>query len=219
VLGILLAVVLSYLLGGIPTAILVGKVFRGIDIREYGSGNAGATNAFRVLGWKLALPVVVVDVLKGTAAVLLVARLASLPAGQPATWVRLACGVAAVAGHVWTPYAGFRGGKGVGTAFGAMVALLPIPLLIAAGIWLVIVLVSGYVSLGSMVSAVSVPALVYLTRFRHPEGRDPVLLWTTVLLALGVLFTHRSNIRRLLAGKENRFSTPFVKWSKAQVRS
>ncbi|MDZ7374729.1 MAG: glycerol-3-phosphate 1-O-acyltransferase PlsY, partial [candidate division KSB1 bacterium] len=156
-LRILFAAVLSYLMGGFPTAIVVGKLFRGIDIRQYGSGNAGATNAFRVLGWKLALPVVLIDVFKGVAAVLFVAPLALPSAVLPAEAVRLICGVAAVAGHVWTPYAGFRGGKGVGTGFGAMIAIAPLPTAMASIVWIWVVLLTGYVSLASMLGAASVP--------------------------------------------------------------
>ncbi len=208
---LIFAVVVSYLLGGIPTSVIVGKVFRGIDIRQHGSGNAGATNAFRVLGWKLALPVVVVDILKGTVAVLFVSALAIGAVKAPEVVIRLACGIAAIAGHIWTPFAGFRGGKGVGTGFGVMIALAPLPLLLGAVVWIVLVLFTGYVSVGSIVGAISVPIWMLLVAELRGSSPDLIVLWTTVVVALGIVFTHRSNIRRLLEGRENRFRTPFVK--------
>ena len=214
---LLLAVALSYFVGGIPTSIITGKVFRGIDIREHGSGNAGATNVFRVLGWKLALPVMLVDVLKGTFATLVISGLALGAVAIPDTGVRLACGVAAVAGHIWTPYAHFRGGKGVGTAFGVLVSLAPLPALFAALIWITIVLFTGYVSLGSITGALTVPVLLYVIPSVRGVPPDRILLVTTILLALSIVFTHRSNIRRLLSGVENRFNTPFVRARNREV--
>ncbi len=214
---LLIAIIISYLVGGIPTALVTGKVFRGIDIRQHGSGNAGATNAFRVLGWKIALPVMLVDVLKGTFATLVISKLALGSVGWPATAVELACGVAAVFGHIWTPYAGFRGGKGVGTALGVLIGLAPLAMLFAALVWLALVMFTGYVSVGSMLGAVSVPFFVALAARLQHQPLDGVTLGATVFLAVLIVFTHRSNIRRLISGTENRFNTPFVKKRQAEA--
>jgi len=217
VLRLLVAILVSYFVGGFPTALVTGKVFRGIDIRQHGSGNAGATNAFRVLGWKIALPVMIVDVLKGTFATLVISKLALGAVGWPPTAVELVCGVAAVFGHIWTPYAGFRGGKGVGTALGVMIGLAPLAMLFAAVLWLAVVMFTGYVSVGSMLGAVSVPFFVALAAKLQHQPVDRVTLGATVFLAVLIVFTHRSNIRRLLAGTENRFNTPFVKKRRAEA--
>ena len=216
-LRLLIAVVVSYLVGGFPTALVTGKVFRGIDIRQHGSGNAGATNAFRVLGWKVALPVMIVDVLKGTFATLVISKLAVGSVAWPVAAVELACGVAAGLGHIWTPYAGFRGGKGVGTALGVMIGLAPLAMLFAALLWFALVMFTGYVSVGSMLGAISVPFFVALAARLQHRPVDTVTLVATVFLAVLIVFTHRSNIRRLLSGTENRFNTPFVRKRQAEA--
>jgi glycerol-3-phosphate acyltransferase PlsY len=193
----------SYLLGSIPTSIIVGRVFFGLDIRRHGSGNAGATNAFRVLG---ALPgsiCITVDVGKGAAAVLLTGLLP--PAGMNTEVVQLLAGAAAVAGHMWTVFAHFRGGKGVGTAAGMLLAIYPVSLLIAVGVFLLVAIATGYVSLGSITGALAFPVIALLLSFTGLREISAVLLAVAVPIALLIVYRHRDNIRRLLRGEENRF--------------
>ena len=187
---------LSYLLGATPTSYWMGRAFHGLDLREHGSGNLGATNVFRILGPKWALPVVVVDVAKGFVPVWF---FASLVDGD-LSWT-LAFGAAAIVGHIFSLWVGFKGGKGIATSAGVFLALAPWAVLGAFAVWLVLVLPTGYVSLGSMGAAATLPVFVTLT----PHRGDTTLFWFTVTLALFVIWAHRSNIRRLLQGTESRF--------------
>jgi glycerol-3-phosphate acyltransferase PlsY len=194
----------AYLLGSVPTSIIAGKTLRGIDIREHGSCNPGATNTFRVLGWKIGVAVGLVDIIKGFAAVALLPPL--IPADP---WVteearRMLAGFAAVAGHVWTVFAGFRGGKGVGTAFGVFLGLSPIPSLIAAAAWALLTFGTGYVSLGSITAAVVLPATVIALGLWRGDVSVPMAALSTIL-GLLVIVRHKSNIVRLIRGEENRF--------------
>lgn len=184
----------SYLLGAIPTSYQVGKWARGIDLRREGSGNLGATNAFRVLGWRLALPVLLVDILKGFVPAYLFPRWLELGTG----WA-LAFGAAAIVGHVFSIYMGFRGGKGVATSGGVFLALAPLAALIAIGVWGVVVALTRIVSIASLVAAVVVPPVVWLT-----QGGGPVF-WLSLGLMVFVIYAHRANIRRLARGEEHRF--------------
>ncbi len=191
-----LFVAASYLLGATPSSYLAGRVARGIDLREHGSGNLGATNAFRVLGWKPALPAAAVDILKGWVPV----TYFPLWDGADEVWA-LAYGAAAIVGHVYSVYVGFKGGKGVATSAGVILALAPWAALAGIVVWGALVATLRIVSVGSMAAAIAVPVTVYLT-----EGTGPVL-WLVVALAAFVLFAHRSNVGRLLRGEENRFGT------------
>jgi acyl phosphate:glycerol-3-phosphate acyltransferase len=186
----------SYLLGAIPTSHLVSRVFAGIDLREHGSGNLGATNLYRVLGWKYAIPVALFDIAKGAIPVLVFARQVS-----DSELFALLCGVAAILGHVFSVFVGFKGGKGVATAAGVMLGLTPLALGVAAVVWALVLLLTGYVSLGSIAAAAVLPFAVYL--LENPTS--PELLWIDSLVAGGVIFLHRRNIQRLLKGTENRF--------------
>ncbi|MDZ7266985.1 MAG: glycerol-3-phosphate 1-O-acyltransferase PlsY [candidate division KSB1 bacterium] len=206
-LSFLLVLFAAYLAGSFPTAILVGRLLRGsdFDIRNEGSGNAGGTNVFRVLGWQAGLAVMLVDVFKGFAATHWISRWQ--PLGTPhidATVLPIVAGVAAVLGHIWTVFAGFRGGKGVGTAAGMILALYPLAALVCLVIFIVVVYATRYVSLGSMLAAVSLPVVLLLvqkfTRQEIPEAHFQFSL----ALAFLIVFTHRKNIQRLLAGTENR---------------
>lgn len=190
-----LGLLAAYLLGSIPTSFWVGRAVAGIDLREHGSKNLGATNLFRVLGWKYAIPVGMFDVLKGALPVLVIA-----PAVGSAPWVPVLLGATAVLGHVYSVFAGFRGGKGVATAAGTVAALAPLALLASAVVWSVVVWVSGYVSLGSILGAVIFPVAAWLLQ---PGDRYTVA--AGVILAGLIVFTHRGNIRRLLQGTESRF--------------
>jgi glycerol-3-phosphate acyltransferase PlsY len=206
-LSILLIVILSYLAGSIPTAVIASRIVMKDDIRNHGSRNAGATNVFRVMGWKPALAVVLIDVGKGVAATLLISKLRIDPVSLDPLWVRVIAGSASIIGHVWTVFAGFKGGKGVGTAFGVFLGIAPVPVLITLGVWLAVVFTTKIVSVSSLAAAVCLPAALWIQkRFFKPEIPD-VLLWITLLLAALIFFTHRSNIRRLLRGEEHRFGS------------
>lgn len=186
----------SYFLGAIPTSHLVSKTLAKIDLREHGSGNLGATNLYRVLGWKYAIPVALFDIAKGIAPVLVFA-----PQVSDSELFALGCGVAAILGHVFSVFVGFKGGKGVATAAGVMLALTPLALAVAATVWALVVLLTGYVSLGSIAAALVLPLAVYLLE----SPKTPELLWIDTLVAAGVIVLHRRNIQRLLKGTENRF--------------
>src|SRR6185436_15222916 len=188
--------VASYLVGAIPTSHLVSRLFAKIDLREHGSGNLGATNLYRVLGWKYAIPVALFDIAKGAIPVLVFA-----PQVSDSEVFALACGIAAILGHVFSVFVGFKGGKGVATAAGVMLALTPLALAIAATVWALVVRFTGYVSLGSIAAAAVLPVAVYLLE----RPRTPELLWVDTLVAAGVIILHRRNIQRLLKGTENRF--------------
>ncbi len=166
----LLAFVLAYLAGSIPSAVWAGKLFHGIDVREHGSGNAGATNTVRVLGWKTGIPVLLFDLFKGWLAASLPMFLDAAPDGSEQMMIlQIVCGMAAILGHVFPLFAGFRGGKGVATTFGVLLALQPWLTLTCAGIFLVVLLISGYVSLGSIISVIMFPVLL-MTLFPYPVG-------------------------------------------------
>ena len=196
------AVVLAYLAGSIPSAVWAGKVFHGIDVREHGSGNAGATNTVRVLGWKTGIPVLIFDLFKGWLAAMLPLFLDAAPADTETMMaLQIVCGLAAILGHVFPVFSGFRGGKGVATTFGVLLALHPLLTLTCAGIFLIVLLASGYVSLGSMIAVAMFPILL-VTLFKSPSD------WLTVfaiVVAAAVIATHAKNIKRLLRGEEKRF--------------
>lgn len=192
-----LYLVAAYLLGATPTSLWVGRTCYGVDLRKEGSGNLGATNTFRVLGAKAALPVVLFDVFKGW----LPAAWFAAWAGQAAFSWTLAFGGAAIAGHVFSIWAGFRGGKGVATSAGVFLALAPWATLAALAAFVLLVWRTRIVSLGSLAAAVVLPAAVTLT----PHRGGDALLYFSLALAAFVIWAHRSNIRRLLRGEENRF--------------
>ena len=186
----------SYFVGAIPTSYLAGRLFRGIDLREHGSKNLGATNAYRTLGWKYAIPVGLFDIAKGAVPVLVFA-----PRVSDSQVFALGCGIVAILGHVFSVFVRFRGGKGVATAAGVMLGLTPLALGVAALTWLLIVASSGYVSLASIAAAAVFPVAVYfLERLERPE-----ILWLDILVAAAIVWLHRANIRRLLDGTESRF--------------
>lgn len=195
--GLALMVVLAYLIGATPTSYLAGRLGRRIDLREHGSRNLGATNVYRVLGWRYAIPVGLIDIAKGVIPVSILGPWSNGPTGFP-----VALGVAAVLGHVFSPWVGFRGGKGVATAGGVFLALAPLAVVISLPIWAATLWLSGYVSVASLTVAVLFPIWVALTR-----PGEPATVWASVGLALLLVYSHRGNIWRLLAGTENRFRT------------
>lgn len=188
------ALLVSYAVGAISFAYLAGRA-SGMDLRRHGSGNLGATNVLRTLGAPWAGAVLALDAGKGVAAVMLVPRLL----GTAHELWPLACGVAAIVGHVWPVFLGFRGGKGVATAAGAFGALAPVPLLAATVTFGLVLLVTRYMSLGSLSGAVVLPVGVALLR-----GMGDPLFWVSVGVAGFVFWTHRTNLDRLRRGVEPR---------------
>jgi acyl phosphate:glycerol-3-phosphate acyltransferase len=184
----------AYLVGAFPTSYVVGRA-RGIDLRQHGSGNLGATNALRVLGWKAATPIFVVDIAKGFVPVYLFPQWT----GTDPAWPVLAYGAAAIVGHVFSVFVGFRGGKGVATGAGVFLALAPMAVLGGLAVWLVLVATTGYVSLASIAAAAALPVLVVLT-----GASTPVLVLAAVI-GVFVIYAHRANIGRLARGEEHRF--------------
>ena len=193
---------LAYLLGSLIGSLVMGR-FRGVDIRELGSGNAGGTNALRTQGWKFALGVMVVDVGKALLAVGVLPGLdipfVGLDPAVDREWLAVSCAAAAVAGHVYPVWYEFRGGKGAATLLGAVAVLAPAALLPVAIAWLACVMLTGYVGLGTMVGVATLPAYLVLT-----GTGSTALVAFGVAMAAFVAYTHRSNLARMLAGSENR---------------
>jgi len=193
--------ILAYLLGSIPTAVWIGKMFHNIDVREHGSGNAGAANVIRVLGWKTGIPVMVIDLAKGwTAATLPYLFHLADPGSALLTNLQILAGVTSIVGHVFPVFAGFRGGKGVATVFGTLLSIQPLLTLCCLGVFLAVLLITGIVSVSSMSAGIAFPILLFL--FFH----TPSLIFKifSVFVALALLATHRKNIRRLLKGEESK---------------
>lgn len=186
----------SYFVGAIPTSYLLSRFLAGIDLRQHGSGNLGATNLYRVLGWKYAIPAAAVDIAKGAIPVLIFA-----PQVSTSQLFALGCGVAAILGHVFSVFVGFKGGKGVATAAGVMLGLAPLALTAVAVVWAMLVRLTGYVSVASIAAAALLPLAVYLLE----DTTSPALLWIAAAIAAGVIILHRRNIQRLVKGTENRF--------------
>ncbi|TDI80192.1 MAG: glycerol-3-phosphate 1-O-acyltransferase [Caldithrix sp.] len=203
--SLVLIILFAYLVGSFPTSIVVGRMTRRIDIREHGSKNAGGTNAFRVLGWKAGLFVAVVDILKGVLATLLVAKIRVDSLTLNYELVQIIAGTSAVIGHVWTVLAKFKGGKGVATGAGMIVALFPWASLICFIIFAALVLTTRYVSLGSIIATSSLPFILLTFDRIFGKSVSNSLLTFSILISGLILFTHRSNIRRLFNGTENRF--------------
>ena len=198
-----LSLVVAYLAGAFPTAWLAGKA-RGVDVGRQGSGNYGATNVFRTLGPAPAVIVMIVDVAKGFLPVAFLPRALPVDGVAPLTQAVLLA-VAAVVGHVYSVFLGFRGGKGIGTAAGAYLALAPWALLVALGVWLAVVAAARIVSLASLAGALALLAAVVVIDFA-PAGSDVVLVGATALLVAFVFWTHRANIGRLTRGEERRIA-------------
>ncbi|KAF0142258.1 MAG: glycerol-3-phosphate acyltransferase [Stygiobacter sp.] len=214
-LNLFFVIILSYLVGSIPTSILISKLVRGIDIRNYGSGNAGGSNVFRVLGWKWGILTIILDALKGAIAVIVVARfyLDRFPFNNVTpfddfTLVQIICGVAAVMGHVWTLFAGFKGGKGIATGLGVLIMIVTVDMALALGVFFLVVGLSRYISLGSLAAAVAVPLIMIIREniFDVDIRGYHTILPFAILLALFVIYTHRANIVRLLEGSERKVS-------------
>jgi len=215
-------IILSYLIGSIPTGIIVTKAVKGIDIREHGSGNAGGTNVMRVLGWKHGLLVILLDAFKGVLAVVVIARLhygnmpfQNITPFDDFTLIQIIAGIAAVIGHIWTIFAGFKGGKGIATALGMLLMIITVDMLIALGIFIIVVTISRYVSLGSLIGAVAVPLSLVVREIVvnvDSHGYHTILPFI-IALSLLVIYTHRKNVIRIANGTESKLSFKKNKFS------
>lgn len=206
-------VVLSYLIGSIPSSLWTGRIFYDIDIRNHGSGNAGATNTFRILGWKAGTAVLLFDFGKGLFCTTVIAGLAWKIAGGPVSlysgWevesmVVIFSGVAAVIGHMYPVYAGFSGGKGAATATGMLYGIEPISISITLAVFLIVMFTTRYVSLGSIAGSVTYPISQLILRYVFKWEIDGSIILFSSILALAIIVKHKGNIKRLLDGNENR---------------
>jgi len=210
-----LIILISYFLGSVPGALWSSKALHGVDIRNYGSKNAGATNAFRVVGWQAGVLATIVDMGKGYLAAGVVAqyiRIDPLPAFGLFGWeteavIGLFAGLVAILGHMFPIFARFEGGKGVNTAAGILFALTPITMLYTIAVFVVVLFSSRYVSLSSILAAVSFPTIVAVRSYGFGADLHPSLLVFGIILALAIVVAHQSNIRRLLQGNENRVNS------------
>ena len=197
--GILLAAA-AYLLGSLPFSLIIGRTFYNTDVRDHGSKNAGATNTWRVLGWKAGLPVLILDISKGIAATFLPLIISSLTSDPDLLlWFRILCGIAAAAGHIYPVFAGFRGGKAVATLFGVMIGLMALPAALCFLVFLIVFISFRYVSLGSMLAGLSLPIWVWFLT-DHPKQ----LMIISGLVSVLVMVTHRKNIGRLIRSEESK---------------
>jgi acyl phosphate:glycerol-3-phosphate acyltransferase len=206
---------LGYLVGSIPTGVIVSRLFFGFDIREKGSGNMGSTNVFRVLGVRWGVLVQVIDVLKGLVAVSLIAFLfhgEQIPFEnrtpfEDMTIIKIICGLSAVIGHIYSVFVKFKGGKGVNTAAGMLIGIAPVEVAVIVGVFILTLTISGYVSLGSILAAMALP-ITMVVRYNifnvNIEGYHTVVYFLIGLSVL-VIFAHRANVQRLMTGSENRF--------------
>lgn len=199
---IIILLIVAYLLGSIPSAVWVGKTFHGIDVREHGSGNAGATNTFRVLGKKAGIPVLLMDIIKGAIAVNLVWLQHDYLSNEISqfTNLKLAFGFCAVLGHIFPVFAGFKGGKGIATLLGIVLAVHPPAALCSLGLFLVILTITKYVSLGSMLAGIAFPLFITLVFKTQVHS---LTIFSSVVAVL-IIVTHQKNIQRLLKNDENK---------------
>jgi len=208
----LILILSAYFIGSIPTGVIISKLFFGFDIRKKGSGNMGSTNAFRVLGWKWGLAVQIIDMLKGVAAVLVADWLYVELDLINTTFsnrilVEIVAGTASVLGHIFSAFVSFKGGKGINTTTGMLIAIAPVEIGVTALFFILAFFSSGFVSLGSLISAITLP-LVLIFRENFFGVDIPgyfTLLYFFIAISLLVFYTHRANIKRLIDGTESRF--------------
>ena len=212
-----IVLLLSYVIGSIPTSIIATKVANAGDIRKFGSGNAGGTNVLRMLGWKIGLAVILFDLFKGVVATYYVPQIFWDPNPLPFnnytpfqdfTVVQIICGVAAILGHIWTLFAGFKGGKGVATGAGMVLGLAPVEFVVAILVFTIVFMSWRYVSLGSILAAMAIPLTMFIREnFFHVDipGYN-TLVYFAVAVSLLITYTHRENIKRLLAGTESKLT-------------
>lgn len=220
-----IVVLLSYIVGSVPTSIMLSKWKHGFDIRTRGSGNAGGTNVFRVLGWKSGLFVMAFDALKAVIATTIIARLfwdPTLPFYNRTpfddfTIIQMICGGAAIVGHIWTMFAGFKGGKGIACGAGMLIGIAPTEFAVSIAVFLAVFFAWRYVSLGSIAAAIAFPVSLLV---RHNILYDEIhsyktLIFFSIGVAVLLIYSHRKNIRRLLEGTENKV-TSFSRGRKAE---
>ena len=207
---LIIKLILSYLLGSVSGSMFMGRL-KGLDIREMGSGNAGGTNAFRIMGTTFALSVIIIDALKGFIAVKFIAylQLGSILSSNTIDIeiLHIICGIGIVFGHVYPIYYGFRGGKGAGTMVGVLAALFPMYLIIGIPIWLMILVCSGYVGLSTITVGIILPISTF---FYYEGGLGTPFGIFTLIISIFIIFTHRNNIFRMLDGNENRFEKVMI---------
>jgi glycerol-3-phosphate acyltransferase PlsY len=197
--NIILVSFASYLLGSIPTSFIIGKVWRGIDLREHGSGNLGAANTFRILGARAAVPVLIIDIGKGFLAVKMVSIL-----GIDNFMFTALAALLAIIGHNYSMFVKFSGGKGVGTTTGAFLAIAPVAVSVCLGIWVVILLITRIVSVASIIAAVALPLAVLFVKYFVGRDTSYIVVILSVIVSFVVVYKHRSNIERLVKGEEKR---------------
>lgn len=216
-------ILLSYLIGSIPSSLWVGRLVKGVDIRNHGSGNAGATNTFRLLGWQPGVAVLTIDFFKGFISSLWISQLAYHISSGPVSlfpfwdvdpFLRIVCGVVAVIGHMFPLYSNFDGGKGMATAAGMLCGIEPVSVAITFGVFLIVMLTSRYVSLASLIAAFIYPLMLVMLRYGFGWPIDGSILIFGAIVGLGIIIKHRGNIRRLLEGTENQVRSfkPAVGW-------
>jgi glycerol-3-phosphate acyltransferase PlsY len=204
-LTILAIIILSYLLGSIPSAVIISRAFKGIDIRDYGSKNAGFTNVYRVLGPLPAAIVLIIDVGKGMVAVLLLTQISIGPVGLSLASLKILAAISVILGHVFPVFAGFKGGKGIGTGLGALLSLIPVETALALAVFVAIVTITRYVSLGSLAAASFILLALLFERYYLGNSVPRELIGMMFFLTVFIFYNHRSNIKRLLNGTENKF--------------
>ncbi|GAB4380352.1 MAG: glycerol-3-phosphate 1-O-acyltransferase PlsY [Calditrichia bacterium] len=203
--NLLLMIIVCYLVGSIPTAIITGKLLRNIDVRDYGSGNAGATNVFRVLGWKAGIFVLLVDMAKGFVATVILYKIAmNSLSNLDADLLQIIAGLSAVFGHIWTVFANFKGGKGVGAGAGVIIGLVPGAVLVGIAVFIITVVLTRYVSLGSILASLTIPIYLFVNRFLLHQNVSLTLLIFGIFIPILIISTHRSNLKRLVDGTENK---------------
>jgi glycerol-3-phosphate acyltransferase PlsY len=217
--SLILLILSSYVAGSLPFALIIGRLLKGVDIRKYGSGNLGSTNAFRVLGIPYGILVQLLDIGKGLFVVVVLANVmydylpfSNITPFDDLTLVKIIAGIAAVIGHTFSPFAGFKGGKGINTALGMLISLSPVEASVSAGFFILILLSSGYVSLGSIVASFVFPITMFLREnlFKVEIYGYKTLIFFSIAVSVFLIYNHRTNIIRLLKGNENRFDKLWV---------
>lgn len=203
--SILTIVILSYVVGSLPTGYIFAKFFRKVDIRTIGSGSTGATNTMRLLGPKIAAIVLLIDALKGLFATMLIGRINLGDLAMPSAWLMMIAGMSAIAGHIFPVWIGFKGGKGIGTAAGMLIGMLPLETAFALAVFVVTVATTKYISLGSILASLYIFVALLAERMIFGKFIEPAQILLGIVLSIIVLMTHRQNIKRLLKGTENRF--------------
>lgn len=193
----------AYLLGSIPTSVWIGKIFYHTDVREYGSKNAGTTNTIRTLGYKAGIPVFLIDVLKGFFASNLIIFITNHQLSEVQLInLQIVLGFASIIGHIFPIFAKFKGGKGVATLLGVFLAIATYPTLLAFTVFVIVLVISKYVSISSIIAGITFPVFVYFTQ----NTNSPVLQITSIIISILLIITHRKNIQRLLKGEEHKFN-------------